>query len=66
MEEHDIVSWVIKRIKGGLADELKGLNPEGGEKALKYAKELLDQWSEEARKALEANKETPNDEDKPH
>lgn len=63
--EEDIVSYVIKRIKGGLADELKGLNPEGGERTLKYAKELLDQWSEEARKALEQDKEKPNGKDTP-
>ena len=66
MEEQDIVRWVIKRLKGGLSDELKGLNENGGEKTLKYAKELLDEWSEEARKALEQSKEKSNDKDKSH
>jgi len=55
------VSWVIKRIKGGLADELKGLNEKGGKKSLKYAVELLEEWAQEGRNALEQDAQEDTD-----
>ncbi len=54
MDDNDKVKWMLEHISGGLADELRGLNVDGGVLVLTYAYELLLKWSNEAEAILPA------------
>jgi len=47
------VDWALRRLQGGVADELKGLDVNGGIEALSYARDLLQEWLQEASQAIE-------------